>query len=98
MQDNTTGQDNLVLGHAAGGTGVGSHGNSNVALGYAAKTGNFNSSVILGRAATATANNQFVVGSSSHNAGAVTTETITADKTLTVKINGVDYKIPIVAA
>ena len=98
MQDNTTGQDNLVLGHAAGGTGVGSHGNSNVALGYAAKTGNFNSSVILGRAATATANNQFVVGSSSHNAGAVTTETITADKTWTVKINGVDYKIPIVAA
>mgnify|MGYP000380117885 FL=1 len=56
------------------------------------------SSVVLGKEATATASNQFVVGSSSHNAGAVTTETVTVDKTWTVKINGVDYKIPIVAA
>jgi hypothetical protein len=98
LQSNTTGEYNSILGWAAGGTGTGDQGSSNCVLGTSANTGNFNSSVILGRSATATASNQFVVGSSSYNAGAVTTETITADKTWTVKINGTDYKIPIVAA
>jgi hypothetical protein len=45
----------------------------------------------------ATDSNKFVVGSSSVNAGAVTTETITADTTWTVRINGANYKIPMLA-
>jgi hypothetical protein len=51
----------------------------------------------LGKEATATANNQFVVGSTGTNAGAVTTETISADTTWTVRINGANYKIPMLA-
>ena len=93
---NTAGNYNVAIGYQALNTAT--TGSYNVALGHATDSGGFSESVILGRSATATANNQFVVGSSSHNAGAVTTETITADKTWTVKINGVDYKIPIVAA
>jgi hypothetical protein len=61
------------------------------------KAGNFSGSVILGNSATATANNQFVVGSAGTNAGAVTTEVITPDRTWTVRINGANYKIPMLA-
>ncbi len=93
---NTAGNYNVAVGYSALNTA--STGSYNVALGYAADSGGFSESVMLGRSATATASNQFVVGSSSYNVGAVTTETITADKTWTVKINGTDYKIPIVAA
>ena len=93
---NTAGNYNVAVGYSALNTA--STGSYNVALGYAADSGGFSESVILGRSAAATASNQFVVGSSSYNVGAVTTETITADKTWTVKINGTDYKIPIVAA
>jgi hypothetical protein len=66
-------------------------------LGRNSSTGNFSGSVILGKEATATANNQFVVGSTGTNAGAVTTETISADTTWTVRINGANYKIPMLA-
>ena len=59
-------------------------------------SGNFSGSVILGRAATATADNQFVAGSASVSAGVTTTETITPNTTWTVRINGVNYKIPMV--
>ena len=49
--------------------------------------------VVLGANATATANNQFVVGSSGQNAGTVTTETVVSTETWTVVINGVTIKI-----
>jgi len=68
-------------------------GSNNVAIGYNTVTGNFSGSVILGVSATASANNQFVVGSSTVNAGAVTTATVVQTKTWDVIINGVAQKI-----
>ena len=72
-------------------------GNYNVALGYYADSQNFSGSVILGANAQATANNQFVVGSTTYNAGSIATETITSNRTWTVRINGANYKIPLLA-
>ena len=62
-------------------------------LGVNAQSGNFNASVILGRSAAATGDNQFVVGSVSYPAGAVATETVVSDRTWAVIINGTAYKI-----
>jgi trimeric autotransporter adhesin len=72
-------------------------GSSNTAIGEGCNSGNFSGSLLLGRDALATANNQAVFGSAGTNAGAVTTETITADTTWTVRINGANYKIPMLA-
>lgn len=52
-------------------------------------------SVVLGYEAKATGDNQFSVGSVAENAGAVATEGFTQALTWRVKINGVDYKIPL---
>lgn len=68
-------------------------GSNNTVLGACASSGNFSGSVILGREAAATADNQFVVGSSTFNAGTVTTESNSSTKVWNVKINGVDHKI-----
>ena len=52
------------------------------------------SCVVLGRAATSTAANQFVVGSAAYNAGAVNpTADVPAQFLWDVKINGTDYKV-----
>ena len=56
-------------------------------------SGNFSGSVILGRAATATADNQFVVGSASVNAGTVVTAAQAQAKYWEVEINGVTERI-----
>ena len=105
----TTGAQNAFLGYRAGagaGTGSASNviigheacfsgtvGSNNTIAGQGASSGGFSGSVILGRAATATAANQFVVGSAAHNAGAVTSETVVSDRTWSVIINGTAYKI-----
>jgi len=68
-------------------------GDGNTAIGTATNSGNFDGSIMLGRSATATADNQFVVGSTVTEAGTVTAEAGNATHTWTVKINGVDYKI-----
>jgi hypothetical protein len=68
-------------------------GSGNSALGYNTQSGNFSNSVILGHSATATANNQFVVGSTGTNAGAVTTEVNVSTQVWNVVINGVARKI-----
>jgi hypothetical protein len=70
---------------------------SNTAIGENCQSGNFSGSVILGKDAIATAANQFVVGSTGTNAGAVTTEVIVPDTTWTVRINGANYKIAMLA-
>jgi len=88
---NTTGSVNIAIGSNAGDQNT--TGNSNVVVGVSAQTGNFNSSIILGRGATATASNQFVVGSATYNAGAVATEVVVSDTTWSVRINGTAYKI-----
>ena len=88
------GNENTAVGNSAlNGNTTGSR---NTAIGWLVNSGNFSGSVIIGAGATATANNQFVVGSPAFNAGLVATETITADRTWLVRINGANYKIPMV--
>jgi hypothetical protein len=91
FNSNTTGTANVGLGYLAGTDNT--TGSGNIAIGHTVNTGNFRNSVIIGRSATATGNNQFVIGSSAYNAGAVTTETVVSTKTWTVIINGVSQKI-----
>ena len=89
-----TGQNNAALGHQAGQSSTGS---SNVIIGKSSSAATFSNCVILGRDATATGNNQFVVGSDGYFAGSISFETITPDTTWTVRINGANYKIPMLA-
>jgi hypothetical protein len=91
LQNCETGSANVAIGRNA--LSANDTGNNNTAIGYYTVSGNFNGSVILGYQATATANNQFVVGSSGTNAGAVTTESLSSTKTWSVVINGVAQKI-----
>jgi len=99
------GSNNTCVGHSAGSIG---NFNNNTIIGSGAipsTTGNLNTAVgtaitcansfctILGNAAASTANNQFVVGSSSTNAGAVAAEVNTSANVWNVIINGVARKI-----
>jgi hypothetical protein len=91
FQNNTTGEQNVAVGTNCLIANV--SGSNNVALGVTANSGNFSGSVILGTSATATADNQFVVGSSTYNAGAVVTATVAQAKVWNVVINGVAEQI-----
>ena len=88
---NTTGANNTAIGVNSLFTNT--TGGSNTAVGLNTQSGNFSGSLILGRDAVATASNQFVVGSTSYNAGSVTTATAVQTKTWDVIINGVAQKI-----
>jgi hypothetical protein len=89
-----SGNENTAVGNSAliGNT----TGSKNTAIGWLVNNGNFSECVIIGAGATATGSNQFVVGSSTYNAGLVATETIVANRTWLVRINGANYKIPMV--
>lgn len=91
MKSNTSGCFNTASGYFAMVNNT--TGSNNTVLGACATSGNFSGSVVLGREAAATGNNQFVVGSSTFNAGTVTTESNSSTKVWNVKINGVDHKI-----
>jgi hypothetical protein len=93
LNNNTLGSGNVALGTAA--LGYNTTGINNVAIGPDTNSGNFNGSVILGKEAAATGSNQFVVGSSSWNVGTIATEALTPTKSWAVRINGVNYKIPL---
>ena len=99
------GSNNTCVGHSAGSIGnfsnstiIGSGaipstaGAINTAVGTAITCAN-SFCTILGNAATSTANNQFVVGSSSTNAGAVAAEVNTSANVWNIIINGVARKI-----
>jgi hypothetical protein len=88
---NTDGNQNTAVGAFAlrGNT----TGNSNSALGYGTTSADFSASIILGRAATATASNQFVAGSVAYPAGAVNVAPTPQTRTWDVIINGVAQKI-----
>ena len=70
-------------------------GSNNTAIGYSANvtTASAVGNILLGAFATTSSNNQFVVGSSSVNAGAVITQTNTSSKYWQVVINGTTQKI-----
>jgi hypothetical protein len=91
LQLNTTGQSNVVVGQ--NGLSGNTTGSFNIAIGSSTNSGNFSGSVIIGTGATATASNQFVVGSSGNNAGSVTSEINTSTNVWNVIINGVARKI-----
>jgi hypothetical protein len=88
------GGHNAALGHQAGQSSTGS---SNIILGSLASASTFSECIVLGRNAEATANNQFVVGSDLYYAGNISFQTITPDTTWTVRINGANFKIPMLA-
>lgn len=91
MRDQSSGEWNVALG--ANCLQTNTTGASNTVVGAQANSGNFSGSVILGRSATATANNQFVVGSATYNAGTVTVGAAAQTHYWTIKINGTDYKV-----
>lgn len=91
--NNTTGRDNIAIGVSTGNGNI--NGQYNIMIGSDIDNQNFSRCVILGKQAQATANNQFVVGSVGTPVGAIATEALTPTKSWTVKINGVDYKIPL---
>lgn len=93
--NNTTGICNTAIGRESLSYQTTAQGNT--AVGYATNSNNFSNSIILGREAAATASNQFVIGSGTYNAGTIATETITPNRTWTVRINGANYKIPLLA-
>jgi hypothetical protein len=79
----STGANNTALGFQAGDNIT--TGAGNVCIGSGAEPEN------------ATDSNKFVVGTAAINAGAVTTEVIVPDTTWTVRINGANYKIAMLA-
>lgn len=91
LLSNTAGVENVAVGRNA--LSANTIGGTNTAVGGSTSSGNFNASTILGYGATATGNNQFVVGSSSFPAGTVTNAVAVQSHYWTVKINGTDYKI-----
>lgn len=96
LTSNTTGIDNVVVG--AGAASVLTTGSNNTVIGTQATPINFSGSVILGKGATASGSNQFVVGTGSVNAGIVFTEVLsTFNHSWTVRINGANYKIPLLS-
>jgi hypothetical protein len=93
LTNTNIGNGNVAVGHDA--LSANTTGSNNTAVGSGTISGNFGGSIILGKDAAATGNNQFVVGSSGTNAGTITTETIVPSSTWTVRINGANYKIPL---
>jgi hypothetical protein len=86
-----TGANNIFIGQGANmASGFGS---SNNAVVIGASAIGRQGSVVLGQGATSTNQNQFVVGSSTTNAGTITTEVLASTKTWSVIINGVAQKI-----
>ena len=90
------GDNNVILGYRAVYMSTSGPASNNTVLGANAEIRNFNNGcVILGHMATASGfgSNQFVVGSTTTNAGSVVTETNTSSKVWNVVINGVAHKI-----
>lgn len=93
----TTGVGNVSIGYDSGKNITTGSNNTIIGSGTGVSSGGINYSVVLGHSAQATASNQFVIGSSIYNVGAIATETITPNRTWTVRINGANYKIPLLA-
>jgi hypothetical protein len=91
MQSTTTGSFNTAFGEAC--LSNNTTGQLNVAFGLNQQSGNFEQVTMIGIADTATGNNQMRFGSSAYVNGAVNTEVVVSDKTWSVFINGVAYKI-----
>lgn len=82
---------NTAIGDGSMSTNV--TGNYNTVVGAYAQATNVNNCVVLGRGASATASNQFVVGTATNIVGAISTQVNTSTKVWNVMINGVAQKI-----
>jgi hypothetical protein len=91
LSNNSTGQCNTALGYGSLSNNISASFNSG--LGYGTQTGDFSGSTILGAGATATSNNQFVLGSTTHPLGPISGETVTSNYTLQINLNGNLYKL-----
>ena len=89
---NTAGTKSISIGRNASTTGA-----QSIAIGDNAQVID-NYSVAIGAGASTNAANQLAFGTATNNLGSIATQTITPNKTWEVRINGVNYLIPIVAA
>jgi hypothetical protein len=105
LQNNTS-NNNVGIGFSAGNTIVA--GQSNVLIGSNAQVNTsshssvigigqdvvaHDASIVIGRGASSTGANQFVVGSAAYNAGTIRVESLTSDRSWSVIINGIPYKV-----
>jgi hypothetical protein len=87
--------NNVIIGYNARITGASNI--ANVVIGHQALS-NFIGCVVIGKSAAATANNQFVIGSTTQAAGSITTATAPViAEYWTVIINGVSKKIALIS-
>lgn len=91
FQSLTTGELNIGIGTSV--MNSCNTGSNNIVIGNYSTSLNYSNSVIIGRDAAPTANNQFIVGSTTYNAGSVATEVNTSSRVWNVRINGVARKI-----
>jgi hypothetical protein len=91
LRNNTTGNYNVALGKSA--LYSNTKGEYNVALGYNVQSGDFSNSIIIGVSASATTNNQLVLGSSTTQVGPVTMSTFSQTHAIDILLNGNSYKI-----
>jgi len=94
LRNNSTGIQNTAIGSRAGANS--GNVDNTISIG-ADSTALHNGSIVIGIGAISTTTNQFVIGSSTSNAGTIVGETITPNRTWTVRINGANYKIPLLA-
>ena len=91
LSSTTSASNNTAIGYQS--LLANASGTNNSALGFGTTATNLSGCVVLGKNATATANNQFVVGSTGTVAGAVTPAVNTSTQYWNVVINGVAQKI-----
>jgi len=93
FQSLTTGAFNIGIGTSV--MNYCNTGSNNTVIGAYSTSLNFSNTVVIGRDAVPTVNNQLVIGSNTYNVGAIATEALTPTKSWAVRINGVNYKIPL---
>lgn len=95
LRNLTTGSGNIAIGYETGvNTSTGSY---NVIIGVNAKAVSSTSySVVIGNNAESTIDNELVIGAAGgYRLGVITTEALTPTIAWKIKINGVNYKIPL---
>lgn len=93
FQSLTTGEFNIGIGTSV--MNSCNTGSNNTVIGAYSTSLNFSNTVVIGRDAVPTVNNQLVIGSNTYNVGAIATEALVPTESWAVRINGVNYKIPL---
>jgi hypothetical protein len=93
FQSLTTGEFNIGIGTSV--MNSCNTGSNNTVIGAYSTSLNFSNTVVIGRDAVPTVDNQLVIGSNTYNVGAIATEALTPTISWAVRINGVNYKIPL---